>query len=163
MSARAVLAHADPVQRQGDGVATVERPAVFGKAGRGMRVMMQYGIDRQRLLLCPVPGAIARMGIAHQILQRMDDSVLDQDGAMLRRARGFVPDAITLPAGFSSVPSILATGADMKNTFCLVRTRQKVFFMSAPVARIEGTELKPAGNVMASGTNPRARRSMAPS
>ena len=38
------------------------------------------------------------------ILQRMDDSVLDQDGAMLRRARGFVPDAITLPAGFSSVP-----------------------------------------------------------
>ncbi len=31
---------------------------------------------------------------------------------MLRRARGFVPDAITLPAGFSSVPSILATGAD---------------------------------------------------
>lgn len=38
------------------------------------------------------------------ILQRMDDSVLDQDGAMLRRARGFVPDAITLPAGFSPVP-----------------------------------------------------------
>ena len=65
---RAVLAHADPVQRQGDGVATVERPAVFGKAGRGMRVMMQYGIDRQRLLLCPVPGVIARMGIAHQPL-----------------------------------------------------------------------------------------------
>ncbi|RXX54185.1 carbamoyltransferase HypF, partial [Enterobacter cloacae] len=60
------------------------------------------------------------------ILQRMDDSVLDQDGAMLRRARGFVPDAITLPAGFSSVPSILATGADMKNTFCLVRGNQAV-------------------------------------
>ncbi|MEX0576433.1 carbamoyltransferase HypF, partial [Enterobacter cloacae subsp. cloacae] len=60
------------------------------------------------------------------ILQRMDDSVIDQDGAMLRRARGFVPDAITLPAGFSPVPSILATGADMKNTFCLVRGNQAV-------------------------------------
>ena len=32
------------------------------------------------------------------ILQRMDDSVMDQEGTLLRRARGFVPDAITLPA-----------------------------------------------------------------
>ncbi|HDC4367304.1 TPA: carbamoyltransferase HypF [Enterobacter cloacae] len=60
------------------------------------------------------------------ILQRMDDSVMDRDGAMLRRARGFVPDAITLPAGFCHLPAILATGADMKNTFCLVRGNQAV-------------------------------------
>lgn len=60
------------------------------------------------------------------ILQRMDDSVMDQDGMMLRRARGFVPDAITLPAGFSAVPAMVCTGADMKNTFCLVRGNQAV-------------------------------------
>lgn len=60
------------------------------------------------------------------ILQRMDDSVMDRDGALLRRARGFVPDAITLPAGFCHLPAILATGADMKNTFCLVRGNQAV-------------------------------------
>jgi hydrogenase maturation protein HypF len=60
------------------------------------------------------------------ILQRMDDSVMDWDGAMLRRARGFVPDAITLPAGFENIPAMLCTGAEMKNTFCLVRGNQAV-------------------------------------
>lgn len=60
------------------------------------------------------------------ILQRMDDSVLDQDGAMLRRARGFVPDAIPLPSGFTAIPAMLCLGAEMKNTFCLVRDGQAV-------------------------------------
>ena len=60
------------------------------------------------------------------ILQRMDDSVMDRDGAILRRARGFVPDAIMLPAGFSHIPAMLCTGAEMKNTFCLVRGNQAV-------------------------------------
>lgn len=60
------------------------------------------------------------------IVQRMDDSVLQQGGAMLRRARGFVPDALDLPPGFDDVPPILCLGADMKNTFCLARGRQAV-------------------------------------
>ncbi|QMR74902.1 carbamoyltransferase HypF [Enterobacter sp. RHBSTW-00175] len=60
------------------------------------------------------------------ILQRMDDSVVDADGTMLRRARGFVPDAITLPAGFHNIPAMLCLGAEMKNTFCLVRGSQAV-------------------------------------
>lgn len=60
------------------------------------------------------------------ILQRMDDSVMDQEGTMLRRARGFVPDAITLPAGFRDIPPMLCTGAEMKNTFSLVRGNQAV-------------------------------------
>ncbi|MCG5127748.1 carbamoyltransferase HypF [Enterobacter mori] len=60
------------------------------------------------------------------ILQRVDDSVMDRDGAMLRRARGFVPDAMTLPAGFENIPAMLCTGAEMKNTFCLVRGSQAV-------------------------------------
>ncbi|MCU7785843.1 carbamoyltransferase HypF [Lelliottia amnigena] len=60
------------------------------------------------------------------ILQRMDDSVVDDEGVMLRRARGYVPDAMALPDGFKDIPPILALGADMKNTFCLVRDGQAV-------------------------------------
>ena len=73
-------------------------------------------------------GEIADGFLLHNrdILQRMDDSVLDRDGAVLRRARGFVPDAVTLPAGFDNIPAMLATGAEMKNTFCLVRGNQAV-------------------------------------
>lgn len=55
------------------------------------------------------------------IVQRMDDSVLRASGEMLRRSRGFVPDALPLPPGFANVPSLLCLGADLKNTFCLVR------------------------------------------
>lgn len=55
------------------------------------------------------------------IVQRMDDSVLRASGEMLRRSRGFVPDALPLPPGFDNVPSLLCLGADLKNTFCLVR------------------------------------------
>ncbi|WP_312227713.1 carbamoyltransferase HypF [Pseudescherichia sp.] len=60
------------------------------------------------------------------IVQRMDDSVVRADGEMLRRSRGFVPDALPLPPGFSDVPSLLCMGADMKNTFCVVRGGQAV-------------------------------------
>uniref|UniRef100_UPI003297432D Sua5/YciO/YrdC/YwlC family protein n=1 Tax=Salmonella enterica TaxID=28901 RepID=UPI003297432D len=34
------------------------------------------------------------------IVQRMDDSVVRVSGEMLRRSRGYVPDAIALPPGF---------------------------------------------------------------
>jgi [NiFe] hydrogenase maturation protein HypF len=74
------------------------------------------------------------------ILQRMDDSVMDRDGAMLRRARGFVPDAITLPAGFDNIPAMLCTGAEMKNTFCLVRGNQAVLSQHFGDLRDEGVE-----------------------
>ncbi len=60
------------------------------------------------------------------IVQRMDDSVVRQSGEMLRRSRGFVPDALPLPPGFRDVPPMLCLGADMKNTFCLVRGDQAV-------------------------------------
>ncbi|XPE23254.1 hypothetical protein ACNKHM_19465 [Shigella sonnei] len=34
------------------------------------------------------------------IVQRMDDSVVRESGEMLRRSRGYVPDALALPPGF---------------------------------------------------------------
>ena len=60
------------------------------------------------------------------INQRMDDSVVRQSGEVMRRARGYVPDAITLPPGFEGLPPILAVGADLKNTFCLLRGNSAV-------------------------------------
>lgn len=60
------------------------------------------------------------------IVQRMDDSVVRANGEMLRRARGFVPDCLPLPPGFTALPPILAVGGDLKNTFCLLRGNQAV-------------------------------------
>ena len=63
------------------------------------------------------------------IIQRADDSLLrcnDQSIEMMRRARGYVPDSLALPDGFESSPSILAIGADLKNTFCFVRDKSAV-------------------------------------
>ncbi|MEZ2603370.1 carbamoyltransferase HypF [Kluyvera intermedia] len=60
------------------------------------------------------------------IVQRMDDSVVRQSGEMLRRSRGYVPDALSLPPGFCDVVPTLCLGADMKNTFSLVRGDQVV-------------------------------------
>lgn len=60
------------------------------------------------------------------IVQRMDDSVVRESGEMLRRSRGYVPDALALPPGFRDVPPMLCLGADLKNTFCLVRGEQAV-------------------------------------
>lgn len=63
------------------------------------------------------------------IVQRADDSVVRFDGQQvetLRRARGYVPDALLLPASFSQSPSVFAAGGDLKNTFCLLRQRHAV-------------------------------------
>lgn len=60
------------------------------------------------------------------IVQRMDDSLVRLSGEMLRRARGYVPDALPLPPGLGDIPPLLALGADMKNTFCLARGSEAV-------------------------------------
>ncbi|HKM97111.1 MAG TPA: carbamoyltransferase HypF [Buttiauxella sp.] len=74
------------------------------------------------------------------IMQRMDDSVVRANGEMLRRARGFVPDALPLPPGFAAQPSILALGADLKNTFCLLRGNQAVLSQHLGDLAEEGVE-----------------------
>jgi hydrogenase maturation protein HypF len=45
---------------------------------------------------------------------------------MLRRARGYAPAPISLPAGFETVPAVLALGGELKTTFCLVRPGQAI-------------------------------------
>ncbi|MBJ7221335.1 MULTISPECIES: carbamoyltransferase HypF [unclassified Brenneria] len=79
---------------------------------------------------------IADLWLMHNrdIVQRADDSLvrlLDHDlfnnrAEMLRRARGYVPDALPLPPGFVGQPALLAMGADLKNTFCLLREENAI-------------------------------------
>lgn len=74
---------------------------------------------------------IADLFLQHDrdILNRIDDSVLRKmDGEMrvLRRARGYAPAPLKLPDGFSQPQHILALGAELKNTFCIVRSGHAV-------------------------------------
>lgn len=62
-----------------------------------------------------------------EIVQRVDDSVarmMASRPCVLRRARGYAPASIPLPAGFERSPRILAFGGELKNTFCMLRDGQ---------------------------------------
>ena len=45
---------------------------------------------------------------------------------VLRRARGFAPAPIALPAGFADAPDLLALGGELKATFCLVKDGEAI-------------------------------------
>lgn len=63
------------------------------------------------------------------ISNRMDDSVvrlIHNKSRLLRRARGYTPCPIPLPGGFENAPEMLAYGAELKNTFCLIKDQQAV-------------------------------------
>jgi len=69
---------------------------------------------------------IADYALIHnrEIANRVDDSVvrfMDGKCRVLRRARGFAPEAIKLPAGFAAAPSLTALGSELKSTFCLLQ------------------------------------------
>jgi hydrogenase maturation protein HypF len=69
---------------------------------------------------------------------RCDDSVVrifDKKIYFLRRSRGYAPDSMHLPF---IVPSILATGPELKNTFCL--TRDRYAFLSHHIGDMENYE-----------------------
>jgi hydrogenase maturation protein HypF len=72
---------------------------------------------------------IADLFLVHDrpIHMRTDDSVLRSAGSglapvLLRRARGYVPDSIDLP--LEAGRPVLACGAELKSTFCLVKGRR---------------------------------------
>ena len=55
---------------------------------------------------------------------RVDDFVVRRMGGtirVLRRARGYAPAPLALPAGFAGAPRVLAMGGELKNSFCLLR------------------------------------------
>ena len=74
------------------------------------------------------------------IENRVDDSVVRMMAGkpqFYRRARGYAPESLPLPEGFSALankgapanknsPQILAMGGELKNTFCLIKNAQAV-------------------------------------
>jgi hydrogenase maturation protein HypF len=68
-------------------------------------------------------GQIADAFLSHNrdIFMRVDDSVIKvtDRARFLRRARGYVPEPISLSVGEG--PDVLAVGADLKNTFSLMK------------------------------------------
>lgn len=74
---------------------------------------------------------IAACALMHdrRIANRLDDSVVRIIAGrprVLRRARGFAPAPIKLPAGFEAAPELLAMGGELKASFCLVKDRQAI-------------------------------------
>jgi hydrogenase maturation protein HypF len=58
------------------------------------------------------------------IINRLDDSVIrviNNKIQTIRRARGFSPEALQLPKSFQIQRQILAMGAELKNSFCLIK------------------------------------------
>jgi len=86
-------------------------------------------------LICRNDLALERLGdvadafLMHdrEIYRQVDDSIVyfvGDERAILRRARGYVPTPILM--NDDSPQEILAAGADMKNTFCLVKGNQLI-------------------------------------
>jgi hydrogenase maturation protein HypF len=72
------------------------------------------------------------------IFMRVDDSVVRTfEGVprVMRRARGYVPEAIALGR---DMPEVLAAGAELKNTFCLTRGRYAI--LSQHIGDMENLE-----------------------
>jgi len=99
-------------------------------------LVMTSGNLRDEPIICEPDEALAKLGgvvdffLLHDrpIVNRADDSVvalMSAAGARsvspVRRSRGYVPAPIALPRGG---PSVLALGADLKNTCCVTRGDQ---------------------------------------
>jgi len=97
------------------------RPLVMTSGNRSDEPQTIDNRDAQQRL-----GQIADYYLLHDrdIVNRLDDSVLrvaDDKPRFLRRARGYAPQPILLPAGFAEAGNILAMGGELKNTFCLLK------------------------------------------
>ncbi len=104
--------------------------------GQGLEVLvMTSGNISDEPLICKNGQALERLGsvadvfLMHdrEIYRRVDDSVvhfIDGEPVLLRRARGYVPTPIAIEEDCGQ--DIFAAGADMKNTFCLVKGNQLI-------------------------------------
>jgi hydrogenase maturation protein HypF len=98
-------------------------------------LVMTSGNISDEPLICENEQALKRLGgvadafLMHDrdIYRRVDDPIvhfIDNEPVLLRRARGFVPTPIVIKQTCSR--DILATGGDLKNTFCFVKQNQLI-------------------------------------
>ncbi len=102
--------------------------------GQGLDVLvMTSGNVSNEPLICDNDLAVERLGgiadlfLMHnrEIDRQVDDSIvhmIDRDPVLLRRSRGYVPMPVYLKQDCDL--AILATGSDLKNTFCFVKQNQ---------------------------------------
>ena len=99
-------------------------------------------------LICRNEAALERLGgvadafLMHdrEIYRQVDDSIVQLiagEPALLRRARGYVPTPIFLPE--PAPQEVLATGADLKNTFCFAKQNQLI--LSEHIGDLEDAEV----------------------
>jgi len=115
--------------------------------GLDVLVMTSANISDEPLI-CRDEVALRRLGdvadvfLMHdrEIYRQVDDSIVHFVGdtpVPLRRARGYVPTPIIME--MSSEQDVLATGADLKNTFCLVKQNQLI--LSEHIGDLEDAEV----------------------
>ncbi len=116
---------------------------LFAEAGIELLVMTSANLADEPLI-CKNDEALGKLSniadafVMHdrEIFRQLDDSVMhivDGQRSFLRRARGFVPGPIL--GDEPAAKEILACGADLKNTFCLVKGRQ--FILSEHIGDLE--------------------------
>jgi hydrogenase maturation protein HypF len=117
-------------------IAAVGRPLVLTSGNVSDEpIAYRDGDALQRL------GGIAGAFLTHDraIHIRTDDSVgrtFAGRPMLIRRSRGYVPEPVTVPAGFPR--PVLACGAELKSTFCLAKERHA--FVSHHIGDLENAE-----------------------
>ena len=120
---------------------TVQIPPLIMTSGNLSEEPIAISNDEARQRLVTLADAILMHN--REIRMRCDDSVVrvipDQENKpspyFLRRSRGYAPDPIQLPV---EIPNLLATGPELKNTFCI--TRERYAFLSQHIGDMENYE-----------------------
>jgi hydrogenase maturation protein HypF len=86
---------------------------------------------------------IADLFVLHnrEIVIRVEDSVcqvIDEQISFIRRSRGYVPETISFPKPSTVLPTVLAVGAEMKNTSCFLHRNEAI--LSQHMGEIENEE-----------------------
>lgn len=104
----------------------LRRPIVLTSGNRSDQPQcISHDAARQQLV------DIADFWLLHDrdIVNRLDDSLarlMAGEIRLLRRGRGYAPQALLLPEGFQHSPPLLALGGELKNTFCLLQQGRAV-------------------------------------
>jgi len=102
--------------------ASLDYPLVMTSANAGSNPQVTENDLARRQLAAFADGFLMH---DRQIVNRVDDSLVQYaDGGpqILRRARGYAPEPVSLPPGFGDDhPQVLALGGDMKNAFAIAK------------------------------------------